>query len=68
MDKDIQQAMALEIAKMKMLDTYKQDPRIGMNTDLWVDEFHTALNKIMESERNYAKDNKQKVKNRHSDF
>lgn len=40
MDKDIQQAMALEIAKMKMLDTYKQDPRIGMNTDLWVDEFH----------------------------
>jgi hypothetical protein len=53
---------------MKMLDTYKQDPRIGMNTDLWVDEFHTALNKIVESERNYAKDNKQKVKNRHSDF
>ena len=62
---EIKQAIALEIAKMKMTATYEQNPNLGINADLWVDEFHAAFGKINEAEKNYARD---RTKNRYSEF
>lgn len=62
---ETKQAIALEITKMKMTAIYEQDSNLGINADLWVDEFHAALGRINEAEKNYARD---KTKNRHSEF
>jgi len=62
---ETKQAIALEIAKMKMTALHQHDQKLGINADLWVDEFHAALSRINEAEKNYARN---KTKNRHSDF
>lgn len=56
MNNEIKQAVALEIAKMKMTALHQHDKNLGINADLWVEEFHNALEKVDEAERNYARE------------
>lgn len=62
---DIKQAIALEITKRKMDYMANKHPNSDLNADTWVDEFHTALSKIIEAEKDYARN---KTKNRYSEF
>ena len=63
---EIKQAVALEIAKMKMTALHQHDKNLGINADLWVEEFHKALEKVDEAERNYARE--KRAIRQHSDY
>ncbi|OOW12630.1 hypothetical protein MF4640_12065 [Acinetobacter sp. MF4640] len=63
---EVKQAIALEIAKMKMSALHQHDQKLGINADLWVEEFHKALERVYEAERNYAKE--KKAIRQHSDY
>ncbi len=40
-------------------------PNTDLNSDIWVETFHTTLDKVNESSKEYAKE---KARNRHSDY
>ena len=63
---EIKQAVALEITKMKMTALHQHDKNLGINADLWVEEFHKALQKVDEAERNYARE--KRAIRQHSDY
>lgn len=56
LNNEIREAIALEIAKMKMIALGQHDQNLGINADLWVEEFHKALETVCEADRNYAKE------------
>lgn len=56
MNNEVKQAIALEIVKLKMSALHQHDQKLGINADLWVEEFHKALERVFESEKNYAKE------------
>lgn len=66
MNNEVKQAVALEIAKMKMTALHQHDQNLGVNADLWVEEFHKALEKVYEADRNYARE--KATMRQHSDY
>lgn len=63
---EVKQAVALEIVKLKMSALHQHDQKLSINADLWVEEFHKALERVHEAERNYAKE--KKVIRQHSGY
>lgn len=63
---EVKQAIALEIVKRKMTYMAKENPNIDLNADIWVEEFHKALQKVDEAERNYARE--KRAIRQHSDY
>ena len=66
MNNEVKQAIALEIAKLKMSALHQHDQKLGVNADLWVEEFHKALEKVYEADRSYAKE--KHAMRQHSDY